>query len=512
MTMQSKYIATSASLLLLGCGAEAAKASGPDNNSHPNVILIVADDMGYGDISALNEASKIHTLHIDALAKRGITFTDAHSSSSLSTPSRYALLTGRYAFRTTLKKGVIGGDAKPLIPFERPTLGTLLGKCGYSTACIGKWHLGWNWGKDAEGQINFNKPITHGPVQRGFDYFYGIAASLDIPPYVYVENQNVTAAPNRIAKERKGLELFREGPQGADFEPETCLTNLGQRAINYLEDPQRGKQPFFLYLPITAPHTPILPTAEFRGKSGLSPYGDFVLMVDDLVGRITSVLQKKGLDNNTIVIFTSDNGCAPYAGMKEMERMGHHPSHIYRGAKADIYDGGHRIPLIISWGNHHKGAINHELVSLADFYATFAQMCKVKTAGNTAEDSYSIWPILANEAHSQRDYIVHHSGDGSFSIRDNRWKLIFCAGSGGWSYPTLPKDADFLSTQPAMQLYDMKEDPSETHNTVEQHPEIVKRLTKVMKQYITEGRSTPGTKQRNDGPEKWSQTKLFVPE
>lgn len=507
--MNKRHIIVSASILLTGTGIKAADSI-TDKTSQPNVILILADDMGYGDVSVLNENSKIHTPNIDAMAQQGITFTDAHSSSSLSTPSRYALLTGRYAFRTTLKKGVIGGYGKPIIAADRPTLGTLFRNNGYSTACIGKWHLGWNWSKDENDKVDFNRPITEGPTERGFDYFFGISASLDMPPYVYVENNTITAAPNRTAKERKGIELFREGPLGADFEPETCLVNLREHAIDFLNDPQRKQQPFFLYLPLTAPHTPILPSAEFQGKSGLSPYGDFVLMVDDIVGHIRTTLKEKGLDENTIVIFTTDNGCAPYADMKGMEKKGHYPSYIYRGAKSDIYDGGHRLPLIISWGKRHQGVINNELVCLADFYATFAQMCHTKIANNVAEDSYSIWPILKGNGHSKRDYIVHHSGEGFFSIRNDRWKLIFWGGSGGWCFPSLPKDAEYIATLPAMQLYDMKNDPSETQNVVEQHPDIVKKLTDEMKRYIVNGRSTKGAKQSNDSMDNWPQIKLLM--
>lgn len=503
------YFLTSTSLVMLCCNAEVVHSSGI-SDTHPNVILILADDMGYGDISALNESSKIHTPNIDVLAQRGIAFTDAHAASSVSTPSRYALLTGRYAFRTSLKKGVLAGYSKPLIHRERSTLGTLFSGCGYTTACIGKWHLGWNWAQGADGQVDYTKPITHGPTERGFDYFYGISSSLDMPPYVYVNEQTVTAVPNRMAKERKGLELFREGPQGADFEPETCFTNLAEKAIDYLEAPQRKEHPFFLYLPLTAPHTPVLPTAEFRGKSGLSPYGDFVLMIDDLVGRITSVLEERGIADNTIIIFTSDNGCAPYVDMKGMERKGHSSSYIYRGAKADIYDGGHRVPLIVSWGNRYAGVKDTSLVCLSDFYATFAQMCGVEVADDVAEDSYSLWPVLASRRDPGRKYAVHHSVDGFFSIRDNRWKLIFCGGSGGWAYPSLPKDAAFLATQPSMQLYDMIEDPGETINQIEKHPGVVEKMTRLMCKYITDGRSTPGVPQPFDRPHKWPQTGLFM--
>ena len=498
--------------LLLSCGflSGGCCLSGEKvvNEKVPNIILILADDLGYGDISAFNENSKIKTTHIDILCENGIKFTDAHSCSAVSTPSRYGMLTGRYAFRTTLKEGVLGGFSAPLIPKDRNTMASMLSKQGYNTACIGKWHLGWNWAYNEKKEVDYTKPITEGPVTRGFDYFYGISASLDMSPYVYIENDKVTALPNRIAQEFQGLLLQREGPQGADFEHEDCLPNFFGRAINYIEDQKKTDKPFFLYLPITAPHTPILPTADYQGKSGLSPYGDFVLMIDDMIGNIISTLKETGFYDNTIIILTSDNGCAPYADMKGMEEKGHYPSYAFRGAKSDLYDGGHRIPLIISWGNKFENQVENGIISLTDFYATFAEMTGYEMPDNEGEDSFSFWPLLSKKGVSQRKDLIHHSVEGNFAIRNDKWKLLFCAGSGGWSYPR--KSDKIISELPAIQLYNLKEDIGEKDNLNNNYSEIVEKLTTTMREYILNGRSTPGKKQANDTDNNWEQTLLFM--
>ncbi|MDR3062334.1 MAG: arylsulfatase [Dysgonamonadaceae bacterium] len=502
---------TSKILLTANCLALFSVLESTAQNTKPNILLILADDLGYGDVSALNENSKIKTPAIDQLSKNGIRFTDAHSNSSVSTPSRYGILTGRYAFRTLLKQSVLNGFSEPLIAPERSTLASMLSKEGYITACIGKWHLGWEWAKKENcDEIDYSRPISNGPVTRGFDYFFGIASSLDMPPYVYVERDTPTAIPNRISKESKGLTLFRSGPQAPDFEPEDCLPNFTQRAVEYITNRKGDNKSFFLYLPLTAPHTPILPSKEFEGKSGLSSYADFVMMVDDAVGKIISALKASGQYQNTIIVFTSDNGCYRGAGMDDMEKQGHHSSYIYRGAKSDIFDGGHRIPLIISWGDKYNNRIEKGLISLTDFYATFAQMTGYKPVDNEGEDSHSFWPVLSCEGKPSRTDVVHHSIDGSFSLREGDWKLIFCPGSGGWSYPSLPKDKDFIATLPGMQLYDIKKDPGETNNLINKYPATVEKLKRKMQDYILNGRSTPGRKQNNEISGKWKQIENVI--
>lgn len=476
---------------------------------NPNIILVLADDMGVGDISAFNPDSKIRTTHLDAIAANGIRFVDAHSNSAVSTPSRYGVLTGRYSFRTSLKSWTPAGFSPALIDPRRKTVAGMLREKGYHTACIGKWHLGWDWFYGEDKEVDYTKPISNGPTSRGFDYFFGISASLDMSPYVYVENDRVTAPPDREAPEGKGLLLQRPGPQGADFEHIDVLPNIGRRSVRFIEEQKHSDKPFFLYVPLTAPHTPILPTKEYQGKSGLSPYGDFVLMIDDMMGDMVAALKKTGQWENTIFIFTSDNGCAPYAGMDVMEKRGHYASYIYRGAKADLYDGGHRVPLVISWGGRYKDLTESGLTSLTDFYATFAEMTGYALPADEAEDSFSFWPVLTRQGKSARRDMVQHSGEGMFALRSGKWKLLFCPGSGGWSYPV--SNAPIIRELPPIQLYDMAADPAEEVNVQALHPEVMAELTARMRKYIEDGRSTPGEKLSNDPYRReWKQTEPFM--
>ena len=485
-------------------------AGGSASAQKPNIVLILADDMGYGDISSFNDATILRTPNLDRLCEHGIKFTDAHSSSSVSTPSRYSIMTGRYAFRSTLKSGVLGGYSEPLIPEGRRTVADMLASQGYSTACIGKWHLGWDWTytEDSKNEVDFSSPIKNGPVDRGFDYFYGIAASLDMAPYVYVENDMPTAVPDKVSVDiRHGIKMQRSGPQAPDFEHSDCLPNFTGRAVKYIEDHKDTEKPFFLYVPLTAPHTPVLPSREFEGKSGISPYCDFVMMVDDMVGKLVSAVYENGLSDNTIIIFTTDNGCSPVAEIGEMKKLGHSPNYIYRGAKSDIYDGGHRVPLIISWGDRYASAIEERTVALTDFYATFADLCNYTLKDNEAEDSYSMMPILSGKGHSKRKDVIHHSIDGRFALRSGKWKMVFWPGSGGWGGPTA-KSPEWTSL-PEYQLFNMEEDPSEKHNLYGSHKSLEKKLYNRLKKYVLEGRSTPGIPQDNDKDSTWDQIKFL---
>lgn len=299
-----------------------------DKNGKPNIVYILADDMGYGDVSCMNEDSKISTVNMDRVASEGMIFSDAHSSSAVCTPSRYSILTGRYCWRSWLKQGVTFGYDRSLIDHGRKTVASLLREQGYATACIGKWHLGWKWplkGRQ-ESDVDFEKPITEGPTTVGFDYFFGISASLDMPPYVYVENDRPTAVPDRIVPANTGKAFWRKGPIAPDFKHEEVLPKLTEKAVEFIERNAKQHSPFFLYFPLPAPHTPILPSPAFQGKSGTNEYGDFCLHVDDVVGRISETLEKHGLAENTILIFTSDNGCSPEANFEELAKAGHHPA------------------------------------------------------------------------------------------------------------------------------------------------------------------------------------------
>lgn len=316
-----------------------------------------------------------------------------------------------------MKSGVLNGFSPAMITPDRRTIAQMFSENGYSTACIGKWHLGWDWAYIQNSQrkqkdVDFSQPIKNGPTERGFDYFYGIPASLGTAPHVYIENNKVTALPNRTIGPQKGIKLIRNGVAGADFEPQDCLPNIIRHSVDYINKQRNSQKPFFLYLPITAPHTPVLPAEKYKGQTIIGDYGDFVVMIDDMVQQIVETLKKNNQLENTIIIFTSDNGCAPYIGVKEMEEKGHHPSYIYRGYKNDIYEGGHRIPLIVSWKGKYANEINGSLVSLADFYATFAQMMNYRLKDKEAEDSYSIWPILNKKGRLRvRTLFMHRAKD-----------------------------------------------------------------------------------------------------
>ncbi|MFR9672690.1 MAG: arylsulfatase, partial [Rikenellaceae bacterium] len=361
--------------LLLIPAAAAFVSCGTQSVEKPNIIFILADDMGYGDVSFLDHNSKLNTVNLDKMASEGAVLTDAHTSSSVSTPTRYGVLTGRYNWRSTLKSNVLNGYSKALIEEDRSTMATMLGKAGYTTAGIGKWHLGWDWNNVDAGNnnVDFSKPVTNGPTDRGFDYYFGFCGSLDMPPYVYIENDMPTAEPDRVTVgTRPGW--WRKGPTAPDFVHEQVLPELITRACNYIDEKSKGEEPFFLYLPLPAPHTPILPIDEFKGMSGLGDYGDFVLMVDAMVGRIFTALEAAGCDENTLVVFTTDNGCSPAAGIPALIEQGHYPNSIYRGHKADLYDGGHRVPCIVRWPAKIKHHTVDQTICLTDFYATFAKL------------------------------------------------------------------------------------------------------------------------------------------
>ncbi|MEM9888706.1 MAG: arylsulfatase [Bacteroidota bacterium] len=466
----------------------------------PNVIYILADDLGYGDLSCYNEDSKIVTPNIDRLAAGGMKFMDAHSGSSVCTPTRYGILTGRYAWRTYLEKGVTWSYDRHLIHPDRMTVADLFQEQGYRTACIGKWHLGLDFGMDSKtGTVDFFKPINYGPLEYGFDYFFGIAASLDIPPYLYIENDRITATRIDTIPASSGKAFWREGPIGDDFEMEQVLPTFTQKAVKYIESAAEKETPFFLYFPLPAPHTPVIPTESFKNESQLNEYGDFVLMVDDLVGQITAALEASGQAENTMIVFTSDNGFAPIAGWQEVMDLGHYPSRELRGHKADIYEGGHRMPFIVQWKDRIiEGRQSDKTICLTDFMATCGSILGVDLPDEVAEDSYDLSPLLFAENRDTflRTNTVHHSVNGSFAIRAGKWKLNFCPGSGGWSKPR-PAAAKKQGL-PSVQLYNLEKDIAEQNNIADVQPEVVTRLTELMQTLIDNGRSTQGAVQEND--------------
>jgi arylsulfatase A-like enzyme len=494
ITFYNSIIFFSALFYLVGCSAESQK------EKMPNIIYVLADDLGYGDVSVYNENGKIKTPNIDKLASEGIRFTDAHTSSAVCTPTRYGILTGRYNWRSPLKEGVLMGESKALIQTSRTTVASMLQKKGYHTAYTGKWHLGWDWAMADSVTIDFSKPVTNSPNDLGFDYGYGHCGSLDMAPYVYVENEMPTMIPTKYTR-NKGQKFWRNGLTADDFIHDDVTPNFIRRAIAYVAEKANDEKPFFLYLPLPSPHTPILPTKEFQGKSGLeNPYADFVMMVDAFVGQLLDQVKKSGIEENTLIIFASDNGCSPKADFEQLLSKGHNPSGIFRGHKADIFEGGHRVPFIARWPQKiKKGLVSDETICTTDFMATCADIVGYKLQDNEGEDSYSILPLIENkEFHSPfREATVHHSINGSFAIRKGDWKLIMCAGSGGWSYPK-PEDKAAIDSLPKIQLYNLRNDPSETTNLQANNMDKVDELKALLSKYILDGRSTPGKDQKND--------------
>ena len=497
----------------------------------PNVILMFADDLGIGDLSCFNPDSKIHTANLDRMAAEGMRGTDVHATSALCTPSRYGLLTGRYNWRSVLKAMVVGGYSRHIIEEGRETLGTLFKRAGYQTACVGKWHLGLDWsvrgddsiltpGRPLKGQIpdvDYSVPVRNGPNDCGFDYSYVTPGSLDIPPYVFLENGSVCAPPSamsgvsRDAMAQRGVITdpndariyhWPEGECAAEYVHREVVPDSARRVLNLIDSYAETKQPFFIYYPIHAPHIPCLPTPEFEGRSGIGPYGDMVLMIDSIVGQIMDKLKEKGIDNDTLFLFTSDNGSE-----NSYPELGHEPSYIYRGHKSDIWDGGHRIPFLVRWPSHiPAGHSTDQLCCLSDIYASFAEMLQIPLVPEEAEDSVSNLPLWLGGDVPVRDYIVHSSGGGCFSIREGRWKLELCPGSGGFGMRA--ENVDGLLP---IQLYDMVEDVREQHNAAQEHPEIVNRLRDQLTAYILAGRSTPGAAQKNTGPQWWPQLTWIDP-
>lgn len=463
---------------------------------HPNIVFILADDLGYGDVRAMNPQGKIPTPNIDRIAATGLTFTDAHSPSSVCTPTRYGILTGRYAWRTRLKENVLVSYDPPLIEPGRTTLPGMLRGRGYRTAVIGKWHLGMNW-TTKDGQRPVDKPdrnnldykasITGGPLEQGFDDFFGMDAP-NYPPYTFMEQRSLLGTLDSFYQKH----AYRDCRQGTGvqlWDLEQILPTLKQRSVRYIREAKDAGKPFFLYLPLTGPHTPIAPSPGFKGISGLNAYADFVMEVDDLVGAVLDQLKATGQLENTIVVFSADNGCSPEANFNFLRQQGHHPSGIYRGHKADIFEGGHRVPLLVQWpARIPAGRVVSQTVCLTDFMAAFASLTGYRLKDGEAEDAYDILPLMLNPSYARtiREATVHHSYLGDFAIRQGKWKLILTPGSGGWSFPIKPDD---LKRLPPVQLYDLDTDPGETKNLQDVHPEKVSSLKALLAGYQQTGRS-----------------------
>lgn len=485
----------------------------------PNIVYIMADDLGYGDVGCYNSESRIPTPNMDRLASEGMRFTDAHSPSAVCTPTRYGVMTGRYSWRTRLRSRVFFGIEPPLIEPGRLTLASMLKFAGYQTAYVGKWHLGlgftlkpgqyvdmerplpWTFPDRAtQEKVDFTGPLTGGPTALGFDSFFGTSgSSTHQPPYGFIENDRYVVPPSLYfdAPEEPGTPkpgMMAPGWQNNEVDPTFC-----RRAVEFIEGQSGSETPFFLYLAPSAVHEPCREedVPEFaRGKSAAGPRGDLAWLFDWMVGQVLAALEHTGKAENTLVIVTSDNGALPgdrvTVGDREVYRMhGHKSNGNLRGYKAHIWDGGHREPLIVRYpGRVPAGAVTHALFCLTDIMATVASVVGVHLPDEAAPDSFDQLPVLMGQQSATpiRDQMVHHSGSGVFSLRQGRWKLIVeTQGSGGWPPP--------FGTGPVPgspgQLYNLADDPGETQNLWDVYPELVAQLSAQLRTYQQEGRSTP---------------------
>ncbi len=500
---------------LLACvavfGLGASRAAEP---AKPNVVYVLADDLGYGDPGCYNPKSKIPTPHIDGLAKDGVRFTDAHSPSAVCTPTRYALLTGRYAWRTRLQRNVIGPFSPPLIAEHLLTVPAMLKKEGYATACVGKWHLGWGWPKPgADGKRDFAKPIPDGPTARGFDSYFGT----DVPnyaPFCFIANDRTVGIPSDAAP--VGRDSFNHaGPMLPGWKLADVLPGLEKRAVEFIGTAAKAGQPFFLYLPLTSPHFPVVPTPEFAGKSGAGEFGDFVVQTDAAVGKVLAALAAAGVADNTLVIVTSDNGPEITGEVKNgaydrLKDHGHASTGPLRGAKRDAWEGGHRVPFVARWpGKIPAGTTCSETVCHVDLMATLAAALGVTLPADAAPDSVNVLPALRGEKRAAplREATVQHSGQGKFAIRKGDWVLILAptgddngkAGEPDW----FRKDRGYAAHSEPGELFDLAADPAQKTNRYAAEPDKVKELAALLERYVTDGRSTPGPKQSNDVPVVW---------
>ncbi len=514
-------------------------ASCADKRKKPNMVIIYADDLGYGDLQCYNpDHGGISTPNIDRLAAEGMRFTDAHSSSAVCSPSRYTLLTGRYHWRSRLQRGIVGVFSAPLITPDRLTLAGVAQKNGYQTACIGKWHLGWDWPISPEKrdlftskekkvkpttahrsawQEVFSQSIPGGPTAVGFDEYFGTDVP-NWPPYCFIENDHTVGIPTEFGSGRLfgKNQASLQGPSLSDWKLETVLPTLGDKCVEFIERMGSSPNPFLLYLPLTSPHTPLSVNKPWKGRSGLGLYADLVMETDAIVGQVLSALEKNGLAEHTIVIFTSDNGCAPYVGnttieeardttfkswpwqrdqvenmpIATLEQKGHHPSGPLRGYKSDVWEGGHRVPFIVRWpGKVRPGSSSSHLIHQADLLATLADVLDMSLPTNAGEDSFSMLPLLMGGDHPIRVNAVSTSIRGVPSLRMDSWKIILAPGSGGWS-----PGGDTNQ----IQLYDLASDLSESRNLANEQPDRVTAMRNMMEKLIADGRSTPGPIQKND--------------
>lgn len=477
----------------------------------PNIIVMLADDLGYGDVGVYNPASKIPTPNVDRMAREGVRFTDAHTPCGVCSPTRYGLLTGRYPWRSELKRNVLWPWDKPLVEKERLTLPKMLKSAGYKTACFGKWHLGWEW-PTSDGskissllrigeqqreirnefakKINFTEPVREGPTTRGFDYYFGVDLP-NFPPYAFIENDRLLTQPtDSLPPSMYGW----PGPMTPGWRLESVLPEITRRAVRYVEEQSRQSQPYFLYFPLTAPHTPIAPDTEFQGKSNAGRYGDFVYQTDSSVGRILDAVRASGQASNTIVLFTSDNGPENLT-YPLLNEFGHASQGPLRGAKRMLWEGGHRVPFV-AWGRGvPSGQTEKEIVCLTDVMATMANLTGCKLPNDAAEDSYDIGPAVFQKKRSKpiREATVHHSMNDEYGLRQGDWVFIDSPKSAhGAAEPAWWREKfDIQKHNEPAELFYLKDDLRETNNQYAKYPERARAMKALLERYKSEGRSVP---------------------
>lgn len=499
-------------LSLLALAVVCNCTSGPSRPTRglPNVVVLYADDLGYGDLSCYNPDSRIPTPHIDRLASEGMRFVDAHSSSGICTPSRYGLLTGRHHWRKFHE--IVDSFGPPVIEPERLTVPEMMRMHGYRTACFGKWHLGWDWaairregavpstgpGKPqgyAPDAFDWSLPVPGGPLAHGFDHYFGDDVP-NFPPYAWIEDDRLPVAPTvpyaPSPVPAEGQAEGRPGPMVEGWQQDQVMPTLQDRVVRWLTAQSREPGPFFLYFPFTSPHAPILPVAEFRGKSGAGPYGDFVVQTDAVVGAVLRALDELGLADDTMVVFASDNGPEAYA-FERVRTFGHRSMGNLRGLKRDVWEGGHRTPFVVRWpGRVRPGAVSDALLGQVDLMATLAAVLGHDLPAGAAEDSFNQLPVLLGEQASVRTMLVHNTFKDRYALRQGDW--LYLQGKGG-SHSQMPKwfqEAEgFAPVAEPFSLYDLRRDPGQRTNLAGQHPEVVAHMKALLAQLRSQGHSSP---------------------
>lgn len=458
-----KHVAIVCSLFVLLLPATAPAAP-------PNIIIILNDDLGYGDPGCYNPDSKIPTPNIDRLASEGMRFTDAHAAGPLCHMSRYGLLTGQYPFRVR----VDDWRERPLIADGQMTIASLLKSQGYKTAMVGKWHCGFK-------EEGYDKALPGGPIDRGFDTYFGIRASTDIEPYFYIRGDRAVKPPTEhiAANNSEGWSpvqgaFWREGGIAPNLKLPEVLPRFTDEAIEVINTRDTTK-PLFLYLAYPAPHTPWLPSEEWVGKSGASMYGDFLMMTDAMIGRVLNALDVAGMNENTLVIFSSDNG--PMWLEEDVTRFGHDASGGLRGMKGDGWEGGHRVPFIVRWpGRVQPASMSDQMICFTDLMATFAALTNTSLPDGAGPDSFNFLPVLLGEQLADkpvREHLAVMSGQGMMTLREGPWKLMMRLGSGGFTKPAIIERGP---GDPEGQLYNLADDLGEMNNRYLEDPERVKAM------------------------------------